>query len=256
MTRQCPNCFFENKDSAQVCEVCGTVLSPSGSGISNSDVERNQIIHQLSRLRTAFILELIFSVFSYFLYILLFSVMGSFTHLSPVGNSVGSSRTLLNALGSFSTAFTYLYIELGVSIVFTIIIYALAMLAFGYLKTVKREFSAGYKGAILLMVSEIAEGIMIIVMLSYLLPLITSSASSSSFIGILGPLIDLLLGLLTFLIIAIVGVILFAIGLYRLGSSFGNGSVEAGAIINIFIPFVGAIFLIYGINKIIRNMQN
>ena len=57
-------------------------------------------------------------------------------------------------------------------------------------------------------------------------------------------------------VIVLVGIILLAIGFYKLGSIYNNGLVKWGGILSIFLGFIGYILVYIGLGSVIRNLSS
>ena len=44
-------------------------------------------------------------------------------------------------------------------------------------------------------------------------------------------------------------------GVFKVGSRYNNGLVQAGSIVLLFIPIIGQIVLLVGMNEIIKNLK-
>ena len=247
MTKQCPNCFFENDDSAKFCEVCGKPLQPSEFSSQSSGASIENLLSSFKKLRFAFIIALFSAVLSFVLYAF---VLRLESHFASLGPSYVSSNSPFAPISAY---FAYLVPILVVFLLLTIATYYFIIDSFKGLKKSSYDFSIGYKGGILILISEVAVTLLSLLLLSVIFPLAISpnNVSSSS----LFPLLGLLLGILAFAIPLLIGIIFLAIGIFRVGDRYQSDSLKAGAIINIFIPLVGAILIIYGTTKIIEKLN-
>ena len=247
MTKQCPNCFFENSDSAKFCEVCGKPLPAPEASISSGGGPEEDVISSIRKLRFAFIIALFSAVLSFVLFAF---VLMLYSHFASVGSSYVSSGS---PFAPFSAYFIYLVPILVVSLFLTITTYYFIIDSFRCFKKSSYDFSIGYNGGILILISEVAVTLLTLLLLAVLFPLATSSSNvppSSLF-----PLLGLSLGILAFAIPLLIGIIFLAIGIFRVGNRYKSDSLKAGAIINIFIPLIGAILIIYGTTKIINRLN-
>ncbi len=259
MSKQCQNCFYQNKDSALVCEVCGTRLVAPGEGVSGGYTQHVNLVTSLKRMRLGFMLLIAFSAFDIAFLILIYFYSVFFSNPIYIGVLAGQGTNSFLST-TYHSFVDYYVIELYVSVVMTFLIYGFIATSFSDLKKVNHEYSSGYTGTIILMASEAAFFILAIVFLFIAYPIIISSLNgispSAQSIPNMGLILGLLVLLFIFLILALVGVILFTVGVYRVGSLFDNSLVRAGAIVNLFIPLVGAAFVVHGLTKIIEKLQN
>ncbi|MCW6169198.1 MAG: DUF973 family protein [Thermoplasmatales archaeon] len=249
MTKQCPNCFFENPDSARFCEVCGKPLQPAGVPPLSPGALDARVLSSIRKLRFAFIITLFSSVLSYVLYAFAFILDSHFASLGP--SYVSSPNS--NPFASLSAYFSYLVPILVLSLLLTIVTYYFIIDSFRGLKKISYDFSIGYNGGIMILISEVAVTLLVLLLLAVLFPLVASPSNVPP--SSLPPLLGLIVGILIFAIPLIIGIIFLAVGIYRVGDRFESDSLRAGAIINIFIPLVAAILIIYATTKIIESLN-
>ena len=248
MTKQCPNCFFENDDSAKFCEVCGKSLQPSEFLPQSSGASIENLLSSFKKLRFAFIIALFSAVISFVLSAFVLMLESHIASHAPSGVSTSNPHVPL------STYFAYLVPIIVVSLILTIASYYFIIVSFKGLKKSSYDFSIGYKGGILILVSDVAVTLLSLFLLSFIFQLAT--APNDVFTSSIFSLLGLSLGILAFAIPLLIGIIFLAIGIFRVGDRYQSDSLKAGAIINIFIPLVGAILIIYGTTKIIERLNS
>ena len=116
------------------------------------------------------------------------------------------------------------------------------MKGFGILRDVDPELGIGRTGSMLVLVAAI------LMILGFIIVLAATMA-----VGLAGAFAGVILFPLAMLLYFI-GIIMTAIGFYRVGSKYGEGLVKVGGILLIFytLAFIGAILNYIGLGSIIR----
>ena len=158
--------------------------------------------------------------------------------IAPILTMVGLSAALGGLFsGSLAFAAAGASAELGAAIVGALLELAavyMFMKGFGTLREVAPEVGIGRTGSMLVLVAVILLIIGLAGLLAGAFPLV--------FLVGLGALLDF------------IGIIMVAIGFYRVGSRYGEGLVKVGGILLIFggLAFIGAILNYIGLGGIIR----
>jgi uncharacterized membrane protein len=253
MAKICPNCQFSNDDNSTKCSVCGQDLSSDFPVNNNTNKSNAGAIWGLKLLRNGysiFILEFILGIALSFILIRSFSIDA---FLGPIG-TVSSASTI----STVSSITTYIIVILVVEAIISIIGYVLIYRGLGVLSNLKSNIKTGSTGALLVIVGFLLIVVFAILVLAVAPSFITSTTSSSSFLTshVTKELVYGVILLVVGAILLFIGIIMLTIGVFRVGSAFSSGSVEAGAILAIFLSIVGYIILVVGLNGIIKRYRN
>ena len=254
MAKICPNCQFSNDDNSTKCSVCGQDLSSDFPVNNNTNKSNAGAIGGLKLLRNGysiFILEFILGIALSFALIRSFSIDA---FLGPIGTI--SSASTLSTLSTFTT---YIIVILVVEVIISILGYILIYRGLGVLSNLKHNVKTGSTGALLIIIGFIMVAVFAIVVLSVspsFLSSTTSTTSSPSTFMAFGGLFEIFILLAVGGILLFIGIIMLTIGVFRVGSAFSSGSVEAGAILAIFLSIIGYIILVVGLNGIIKRYRN
>ena len=253
MAKICPNCQFLNDDNSTKCSVCGQDLS-SDFPVNNTNKSNAGAIGGLKLLRNGysiFILEFSLGIALSSILIRSFSIDA---FLGPIG-TVSSASTL----STVSSITTYIIVILVVEAIISIIGYVLIYRGLGVLSNLKSNIKTGSTGALLVIVGFLMIVVFAILVLPVASSFISSTTSSSPSFLTSHVSKELVYGVILLVVGAIllfIGIIMLTIGVFRVGSAFSSGSVEAGAILAIFLSIVGYIILVVGLNGIIKRYRN
>ena len=248
MSKTCQNCFYENPDSRQTCEVCGTVLSNDLPSQSQGNVKGGNVLSNLKRIRNGYLLFIFSTIIGIAIEFILIDKFNYFSIFGPFGSISVSSSTN----GLTGTVLMDVLIVIIVPGVVTIAGYLLINSGFRGISHLRVGIQTGATGALLTAIGLIIIFLSIAPVLSVLLTTGASTINTNS----IGLLLLFALLLLVGAILILVGVIMLAIGLFRLGASFGSGSVKAGAVVAIFLGIIGFIIILLGLESIIRRIGN
>lgn len=253
MAKICPNCQFSNDDNSTKCSVCGQDLS-SDFPVNNTNKSNAGAIGGLKLLRNGysiFILEFILGIALSSILIRSFSIDA---FLGPIGTV--SSASTLSTVPSITT---YIIVILVVEAIISIIGYILIYRGLGALSNLKSNIKTGSTGALLVIVGFLLIVVFAILVLAVAPSFSSSTTSSSSSFLTSHVTKELVYGVILLVVGAIllfIGIIMLTIGVFRVGSAFSSGSVEAGAILAIFLSIIGYIILVVGLNGIIKRYRN
>ena len=251
MTKLCPNCQYSNPDTNTKCEVCGQdLLSDLPGNSTNHSISGTNILRGLKLLRNGyliFILEFVLGITLGFILLRTFSIDGI---LGPLG-TLSSARSL----SSFSSSITDIIIVILIDVAISVAAYIFIYKGLKELSHLKPTVRTGATGAILVIVGLLLVVIFAVIAATSFSTISSTSSSLSVSTHLTGVVILGTILLAIGAILLIVGIIMLTIGLFRVGSAFSSGSVEAGAIIAIFLSIIGYIILILGINGIISRIS-
>lgn len=252
MSKPCPNCFFDNDDSAATCVVCGAKLPNFGASSQQlpPGSARAEVLDAMRKLRLAYLIEIIAVIVNI---AVTFALVGTFSYASlvgPLGIAFGGSTQSLGA-ATASRFLEYTDIEVAVSVAILVVTYYLIIGSFTKLQKIYSRFSTGRTGAILTLVALVVVTLSVIGLLAIIAP----SLSSNSTISNIGVVLALAFLLLFMAIIALIGIIMLTIGLFRVGDKFDSTAIKVGSILTIFLGVIGAILIVIGSNDIAKRIE-
>ncbi|HLH86201.1 MAG TPA: DUF973 family protein [Thermoplasmataceae archaeon] len=254
MSKPCPNCFFDNDDAAATCVVCGAKLPSLGAPTQQlpSGSSRGEVLDAIKKLRLAYLLEIV----SVVVYIALgFALTGTFSYSSlvgPLGIAFGGSSQSLSVSTSSAKFLEYTDIEVAASVIIFVATYYLLILSFTKLQRIYSRFSTGRTGALLSLVGLVVIVLSVIGLLAILEPAIVSNSPISN----VGALLGLAVLILFMAIIALIGIVMLTIGLFRVGDKFDSTAIKVGSILAIFLGAIGAILIVIGASDIAKRLEN
>jgi hypothetical protein len=253
MVKECPNCAYQNPDTASICAVCGHPLA-SSINAGNLDVE----IDGISSLRIGMLIVIISGLVGIGVAIIngtyasslgLFSVLGSDSSV-PISASSGSSNLVIYGFPIFVD-----FLTSSITLVLFVVSMYFVYHGFSELETVNRRLSTGKTGSMLLLIGVALIIVGLFVFIGYLLSIGVSGTVHVIFSSVLSILLAFSAFVLIGAIILIIGLIMLIIGLYRVGSIYNTGLVTAGSIVFLFINYIGAILLYVGFGKIKNKLE-
>lgn len=254
MAKFCPKCGFENEDEAGMCASCGTSLTIRADSASGNDAERQTYLQGVMDLRNYTIIGFISLIVGIAINLATLKTFSYDYLIGPLGLAFGGAS--LNT-SNVSALLAYSEIGLAVSAVLTVIGLYMLFRGFGALRTVGSEFSIGRTGAILEIFGMVILLLGTIGILAILIPVVNLGNSSSAATLAQSELVAILgIAILVAAVILLVGVIMVMIGVYRVGSRFHSGLVQAGAILTFFLGIIGTILLFVGFTNIIDKLRN
>ena len=253
MVKVCPNCNFQNPDSASVCEVCG---QPLNLGADPRIID--SAIDGISSLRIGMLIVMISGLIGIIMAVIngtiasslgFFSVFGSESSV-PISTSPGSTTLIINSSSLFFSL-------LSSTVIFALFIVSMYFIYRGFSKLIvaNRRFSTGKTGSVLLLVGVVMVLIGVAIFLGFLLSIGLSGNAQTPISSILGGILAFAVLVVIGAILLLVGLIMLIIGLYRIGSIYDTGLVKAGSIVFLFINYIGAILLYVGLGKIKENLE-
>ncbi len=249
--RYCHKCG-EQIDAAETCPYCGaTQIRSSGTG---SGKVSEKEYSAMKYFRLAAIIQII-GFIGPVLMLFESSSISSFAFSTTAGTT-GSTTAGLSSLVSF------LEIIIGIDLVTTLIsavgMYFFAK-AFDGLNSVSRgEFSFPRTSAYILMVLPLIIVLVVFyLVVGILIPLSSSTPSTSQSSAIAGTLFGLIGVIALVGIIAFIAAIGFLIGLWRVGTRYDSTLIHVGAIMLIIpiLSMIGIILILVGANEVVNSLK-
>lgn len=257
MTKSCPNCGYDNRDANTLCSICGTPLRSFGeipAGSQQKNV-RDNAIRGLSLVRLAAVIALVSFAFSMVINFVLIGGLSSGSFFGGIG-ALGSASTLTSTTAAASFL-RYTAIDLVVTLAITFVSVLFLYVGFGELSQVSGSLRTGRTGSMLTLVGLVFVAIAAYYIFSIVIPQISQNTANnvitaSQASGILGSLALIGIGGL----ILLIGVIMLAIGIFRIGDVFDDSLNKAGGILYVLINVVGAILIIIGTSSILGRIRS
>lgn len=247
MTKTCQNCFYENQDDREKCDVCGSALSSDLPSGKPPEISTSNTVHSLRRIRNGYLLFILAFVLGILTEAILlrtldyFAFLGPFSSVSATGSTLSLTSSMIDDIA----------VDVLIPGVVTLIGYFLIYSGFKGILKLRIGIATGRTGALLTAIGLIVVYIGLIPLLSQLGTLTSPGATITD----LAPLFASVALLLVGAIIILIGVIMLAIGLYRVGESFTNSPVKVGAIVSIFLGIIGYIILLIGLQSLINRLK-
>lgn len=257
MSKLCPNCGYENPEANEKCAMCNTPLKSFGEASGGQTQENlgGKAVSGLLLVRWAAILAIVTFVVSIAINLALLGTVPYTAALGGLG-AFSTGTSFFSSTGQITAAFWYAVIAAISQFVILFISSILLYMGFGRLTAVNSRLRTGRTGSLLYIVGLLLVLISIFGLLASLLPLLSQISSGnpaavSTLYGLIGLLVLVFIGA----ILALIGVIMIAIGLYRIGDIFNDTSSKVGGILYFLINIVGAILMVIGISSIINKIR-
>ena len=248
MTKTCQNCFYENQDGREKCDVCGSALSSDLPSGKSPEISASNTVHSLKRIRKGYLLFVLSFVLAILTEAILLrtlnysAFLGPFSSISTTGSTASVTSSMIDDIA----------IDVLIPGVVTLIGYFLIYSGFKGILKLRVGIGTGRTGALLTAIG-------LILIYAGLIPLLTQLGvltSPGATINDLVPLFASVVLLLVGAILILIGVIMLAIGLYRVGESFTNGTLKVGAVVSIFLGVIGYILVLIGLQSMINRLRS
>lgn len=248
MSKECAECGAISDDTYDRCPICAADLPHTVVSETRIKMDRKKVF--LTGLN-----EIRFGVLGLVVQIIFYVVM------TPLSFSmIADGFSQVYSKGVFDASFTATFLDslriVVIGVIAIAIVVAMIMRAgFSNLKLVNNTYAIGKTGSLLEIV-----GLLFLIPGSYLMLSSISTLSGayfsySSFQSVLSNVEVSSVLLIIGGALGLVGLVMGATALVRLGVQFGNGTVRAGGVLYFMIGFLGAIILFFGISKIMKNIS-